>query len=81
MNWVPLALLSGLCAATNGLFAKLTTTALTTSIAHSIAGFLGLESQAGVEVVVRGVSPDSWKACSKLAKLHSNDLLLGVLRS
>ncbi|KAI5813335.1 hypothetical protein BZA77DRAFT_121894 [Pyronema omphalodes] len=55
MNWFTLALLSGLCAATNGLFAKLTTTALTTSIAHSVAGFIGLESQVGVEVVVRGI--------------------------
>jgi len=37
LSWLHLAVLSGLCAATNGLFAKLTTTSLTSSLAGHIS--------------------------------------------
>ncbi|KAI9774307.1 MAG: hypothetical protein M1840_004201 [Geoglossum simile] len=49
-KWIPIAIASGLCAAANGMFAKLTgddrtTTALTTSIAGAIAHFVGLSRE------------------------------------
>ncbi|KAK2766772.1 hypothetical protein FQN54_006086 [Arachnomyces sp. PD_36] len=52
-KWLLLALSSGAFAALNGLFAKLTTTELTSSISDSIAGFLSLP-EGWVEVCVRG---------------------------
>ncbi|CAF9928243.1 MAG: hypothetical protein HETSPECPRED_006783 [Heterodermia speciosa] len=42
--WLALAAASGACAALNGVFAKLTTTALTTSISTSLAHFLHLST-------------------------------------
>ncbi|KAL2390520.1 hypothetical protein RJ035_001131 [Blastomyces gilchristii] len=41
-NWVILAIASGLFAATNGLFAKLTTTHLTATISQTLSHFLNL---------------------------------------
>jgi len=56
-QWVVLAITSGTCAAFNGVFAKLTTTALTTRIATSVAQFLGLmDSAKAVEFVIRASS-------------------------
>ncbi|KAK0746567.1 hypothetical protein B0T18DRAFT_411921 [Schizothecium vesticola] len=53
-TWIGLALASGACAAFNGVFAKLTTTQLTTTLSQGIADFLGLSSiEAGIEVAVR----------------------------
>lgn len=53
-QWIILAVASGCCAAFNGMFAKLTTTELTTSFATSIANLIGLAKiEKGVEVVVR----------------------------
>jgi hypothetical protein len=55
-NWIHLAVASGLCAATNGLFAKLTTTTLTTSLAAALAAALSLPKDSRVvELAVRGV--------------------------
>ncbi|KAK4157289.1 hypothetical protein C8A00DRAFT_29858 [Chaetomidium leptoderma] len=53
-QWIVFALASGACAAFNGVFAKLTTTELTTKFSQGIARLLGLESAEGVvEFVVR----------------------------
>lgn len=58
-QWIVLALASGACAAFNGVFAKLTTTDLTTDISQAIARFLHLTSaENAIEVVVRAVSPN-----------------------
>jgi len=55
-QWIILALLSGACAAFNGVFAKLTTTELTTKFATFIAKLIGLGNAEGfVEVVVRAI--------------------------
>ncbi|KAF7886259.1 hypothetical protein EAF00_010362 [Botryotinia globosa] len=55
-QWILLAVASGACAAFNGVFAKLTTTQLTTSFAEHVAGFLGLgEGEKVVEYGVRGI--------------------------
>ena len=56
MSWLHLAVGSGLAAAFNGLFAKLTTTVLTTSLSSSIARLFSLPADSKiVEYVVRGV--------------------------
>ncbi|KAJ9149049.1 Transcription initiation factor iia small subunit [Pleurostoma richardsiae] len=53
-QWIVLALASGACAAFNGVFAKLTTTELTSSFSKTLAGFLHLSGAQGVfEFVVR----------------------------
>ncbi|KFA63077.1 hypothetical protein S40285_08430 [Stachybotrys chlorohalonatus IBT 40285] len=55
-QWIFFAVASGACAAFNGVFAKLTTTELTTSLSKSIAGAIGLSSHESiVEVVVRAI--------------------------
>ncbi len=55
-KWIQLAVGSGLAAATNGLFAKLTTTSLTSDFSGALAGLLSLEKDNKfVEFVVRGV--------------------------
>ncbi|KAF2458858.1 hypothetical protein BDY21DRAFT_384804 [Lineolata rhizophorae] len=54
--WLGLAISSGACAAFNGVFAKLTTTKLTTSWSHAISGALGLgDSNKLVEYAIRGM--------------------------
>ncbi|KAK4141073.1 uncharacterized protein C8A04DRAFT_14372 [Dichotomopilus funicola] len=54
-QWIVFALASGGCAAFNGVFAKLTTTELTTKLSMGLARLLGLEHVEGViEVIVRG---------------------------
>lgn len=51
------AIASGACAALNGVFAKLVTTKLTTSWAHTISHFFDLKNESAVvEYAVRGVS-------------------------
>ncbi|PWW75764.1 hypothetical protein C7212DRAFT_297036 [Tuber magnatum] len=56
MSWLHLAVGSGLAAAFNGLFAKLTTTVLTTSLSSSIASLFSLPADSkAVEYVVRGM--------------------------
>jgi len=53
--WIVLAVSSGACAAFNGVFAKLTTTALTSTLSSHIATMLSLSpSNAVVEFAVRG---------------------------
>lgn len=55
-QWIVLALASGACAAFNGVFAKLTTTELTTNFATAIANLIGLSKiEGGVEVVIRAI--------------------------
>ncbi|EDN92637.1 hypothetical protein SS1G_08500 [Sclerotinia sclerotiorum 1980 UF-70] len=55
-QWILLAVASGACAAFNGVFAKLTTTQLTTSFAEHVAGFFGLgKGEKVVEYGVRGI--------------------------
>lgn len=54
--WVMLAIASGACAAFNGVFAKLTTTELTTTWSSSIAQVFGLSaSNKIVEYAIRGL--------------------------
>ncbi|KAH9881946.1 hypothetical protein J1614_001117 [Plenodomus biglobosus] len=54
--WLMLAITSGACAAFNGVFAKLTTTELTTTWSSSIALVLGLDaSNKAVEYGIRGL--------------------------
>ncbi|KAJ9650821.1 hypothetical protein H2198_009888 [Neophaeococcomyces mojaviensis] len=53
--WIVLAIASGACAAINGVFAKLTTTALTSSFASTISSMLGLnENNNYVNLALRG---------------------------
>ncbi|KAK5103667.1 hypothetical protein LTS08_003085 [Lithohypha guttulata] len=53
--WIILAVASGTCAAINGVFAKLTTTALTSTFASSIASLFGLaEDNTYVNLALRG---------------------------
>ncbi|EXJ84415.1 hypothetical protein A1O3_05082 [Capronia epimyces CBS 606.96] len=53
--WVVLAISSGACAAFNGVFAKLTTTALTSTLSSHIATFFSLSpTNPTVEFLVRG---------------------------
>ncbi|OLN87970.1 Transmembrane protein 42 [Colletotrichum chlorophyti] len=55
-QWIVLAIASGACAAFNGVFAKLTTTELTTTISQAIAKFLHLDNiEGGFEFVMRAV--------------------------
>ncbi|KZL74981.1 transcription initiation factor 2a small subunit [Colletotrichum tofieldiae] len=55
-QWIVLAVASGACAAFNGVFAKLTTTDLTTTISQAISNFLHLQNIEGAfEVVLRAV--------------------------
>ncbi|KAF4828645.1 Transmembrane protein 42 [Colletotrichum tropicale] len=55
-QWIVLAVASGACAAFNGVFAKLTTTELTTTISQAISNFLHLSDIEGAfEVVLRAV--------------------------
>lgn len=54
--WLHLAIFSGICASLNGLFAKLVTTTLTTSLSQGIAALLGVPVESKViEYGVRGV--------------------------
>ncbi|KAM3452490.1 hypothetical protein MY3296_004514 [Beauveria thailandica] len=56
-QWIVFAIASGVCAALNGAFAKLTTTELTTSLSNGISNLVGLsEYKPIVEYVVRAVS-------------------------
>ncbi|KAJ4423045.1 hypothetical protein N0V82_002312 [Gnomoniopsis sp. IMI 355080] len=55
-QWMVLAIASGACAAFNGVFAKLTTTDLTTSFSKGIARFLHLDTvENGIEYIVRAM--------------------------
>ncbi|KAL8869622.1 MAG: hypothetical protein Q9174_004132 [Haloplaca sp. 1 TL-2023] len=54
--WLALAIASGACAAFNGVFAKLTTTQLTTSWSTAISTSLHLSAENKiVEYLIRGV--------------------------
>ncbi|KAM3509887.1 hypothetical protein MY10362_000330 [Beauveria mimosiformis] len=55
-QWIVFAIASGVCAAFNGAFAKLTTTELTTSLSNGISNLVGLsEYKPIVEYVVRAM--------------------------
>lgn len=55
-QWILFALASGACAAFNGVFAKLTTTELTSSLSEAIARLFGLSAYEGVvEAVTRAI--------------------------
>ncbi|KAM0257526.1 hypothetical protein ACHAQJ_004340 [Trichoderma viride] len=55
-HWMFFAVTSGACAAFNGVFAKLTTTELTTTLSNSIAKGLGIAAHEKiVEVIVRAI--------------------------
>ncbi|KAF5583931.1 transmembrane 42 [Fusarium pseudocircinatum] len=55
-QWMFFAVASGACAAFNGVFAKLTTTHLTTNLSDSIAKLIGLSAHEHiVEYLVRGI--------------------------
>ncbi|KAI1011109.1 hypothetical protein LB504_002793 [Fusarium proliferatum] len=55
-QWMFFAVASGACAAFNGVFAKLTTTQLTTNLSDSIAKLIGLSAHEHVvEYLVRGI--------------------------
>jgi uncharacterized membrane protein len=67
-QWLLYAIASGACAALNGVFAKLTTTQLTTTWATAISHLFGLsEPSRFVEVVVRGVCFPSMNSKTYLA--------------
>ncbi len=56
-QWLLYAILSGACAALNGVFARLTTTHLTTSIATKTAQLIGQDEPSYyIEILVRSVS-------------------------
>ncbi|KGM91950.1 uncharacterized protein PADG_11925 [Paracoccidioides brasiliensis Pb18] len=57
-NWIILAIASGLFAATNGLFAKLTTTSLTSAFSQTLTRLLHLppSSEALAEYITRALS-------------------------
>jgi uncharacterized membrane protein len=56
-QWLFYAISSGACASLNGVFAKLTTTHLTTSWATGLSHLFGMKEESMViEVIVRGVS-------------------------
>jgi uncharacterized membrane protein len=55
-QWLFYAISSGACAALNGVFAKLTTTQLTSSWATGLSHFFGMKDESMViEGLVRGV--------------------------
>ncbi|KAF1982226.1 hypothetical protein K402DRAFT_319864, partial [Aulographum hederae CBS 113979] len=55
--WLLTAVASGACAAFNGVFAKLTTTELTSTWSHAVSVFLGMgENNRFVELVIRGLA-------------------------
>ncbi|KAL6795669.1 hypothetical protein J3E68DRAFT_404927 [Trichoderma sp. SZMC 28012] len=55
-HWMFFAVASGACAAFNGVFAKLTTTELTTNLSTAIAKTLGIQSHSQiVEIIVRSI--------------------------
>ncbi|KKO98604.1 hypothetical protein THAR02_09280 [Trichoderma harzianum] len=55
-HWMFFAVASGACAAFNGVFAKLTTTELTTNLSTAIAKTLGIQSHSQiVEIIVRTI--------------------------
>ncbi|KAF5603597.1 transmembrane 42 [Fusarium subglutinans] len=55
-QWMFFAVASGACAAFNGVFAKLTTTQLTTNLSDSVAKLIGLSAHKHiVEYIVRGI--------------------------
>ncbi|KID90795.1 transcription initiation factor IIA small subunit [Metarhizium guizhouense ARSEF 977] len=55
-QWIVYAVASGACAAFNGVFAKLTTTELTSTLAHKLATVLSLSSHENiVEIAVRAI--------------------------
>ncbi|KAJ0290581.1 hypothetical protein CBS470a_003894 [Colletotrichum nupharicola] len=65
-QWIVLAVASGACAAFNGVFAKLTTTELTTTISQAISNFLHLSDIEGAfEVVLRAMWTLFTKALAK----------------
>ncbi|GAB7343314.1 hypothetical protein MBLNU457_1363t1 [Dothideomycetes sp. NU457] len=53
-QWLIYAIASGACAAINGVFAKLTTTTLTSTLASSLAHLFGLNHSTFFELLVRG---------------------------
>lgn len=77
-NWIHLAIASGICAAANGLFAKLTTTSLTSTISHALAKALGLGLEDGggavkaLEMFVRIVGPTLYPSASANCELGVN---------
>lgn len=79
-QWLFYAISSGACAALNGVFAKLTTTTLTTSWATGLSRFFGMKDESMViEVIVRGVSTYSnqqqIRSARQLNPLHrANDI-------
>lgn len=72
-QWLIYAIASGGCAALNGVFAKLTTTKLTTTWATAIARFFGIDaSSAVVEYGVRIVSARPLGYSAKYGELIAN---------
>ncbi|MCJ1414039.1 hypothetical protein MMC32_000364 [Xylographa parallela] len=89
-SWMVFAVASGTCAAFNGVFAKLTTTDLTTSIAAAIAGFLHLgEGSRVVEVAVRaiffllnlGFNALMWVLFTRALTLHTSTTKVSILNT
>jgi uncharacterized membrane protein len=73
-QWLFYAIASGACASLNGVFAKLTTTHLTTSWATGLSHFFGMKEESIViEVIVRGVSIRNNRQRTKTAlpSIHS----------
>lgn len=70
-SWLLYAASSGACAAVNGVFAKLTTTHLTSSWATTISYFLGRDDSSYiVEAAVRTVGPGKCSFVDGKANVH-----------
>ncbi|MCJ1394409.1 hypothetical protein MMC18_007287 [Xylographa bjoerkii] len=89
-SWMVFAVASGTCAAFNGVFAKLTTTELTTSIAAAIAGLLHLgEGNKVVEFAIRalffllnlGFNALMWVLFTRALTLHTSTTKVSILNT
>ncbi|MCJ1282934.1 hypothetical protein MMC26_002260 [Xylographa opegraphella] len=88
-SWMLFAVASGTCAAFNSVFAKLTTTELTTSIAAAIAGLLHLEGSRVVEVAVRAIffllnlafNALMWILFTRALTLHTSTTKVSILNT
>ncbi|MCJ1245411.1 hypothetical protein MMC30_002615 [Trapelia coarctata] len=88
--WMVFAVASGTCAAFNGVFAKLTTTELTTSIAATIAGFLNLgEGNHVVDYLTRAIffslnlafNALMWVLFTRALTLHTSTTHVSILNT
>ncbi|KAK6429242.1 hypothetical protein LTR95_014610 [Oleoguttula sp. CCFEE 5521] len=89
-SWLPYAIASGACAALNGVFAKLTTTSLTSSWSSALSSLLGLGNHNTIiETVIRGgffacnliFNAVMWGLFTKALTLASSTVRVSVLNT